>query len=178
MGDQLWTRGIKYSTKQGEKICFTCKGFPRCAKRMQMFLDPESQDVNIYVSADEHNHSAIISGVKLDPRSRAKVLELLDVGVTKPRRILKELSKCNLPMLTKPQINNLKRRVQLKASGPLTCSLNDFLLWVEKRNKVPTDEDEVYVVRFDYKLSKKNKTKIKDLRCFLTTKRLIRQALM
>lgn len=41
IGDQLWTRGISYSTKEGDKICFTCKGYPRCPKRMQMHLDPE-----------------------------------------------------------------------------------------------------------------------------------------
>lgn len=27
IGDQLWTRGISYETKEGDKICYTCRGF-------------------------------------------------------------------------------------------------------------------------------------------------------
>jgi len=41
---------------------------------------------------------------------------------------------------------------------------------------VPDEEDQVYVVDHDYKLSKNNPNKIKDLRCFMTTRRLISQA--
>jgi len=50
------------------------------------------------------------------------------------------------------------------------------LLWVKKRELVPDEEDQVYVVDYDYKLSKNNPNKIKDLRCFMTTRRLISQA--
>ena len=41
------------------------------------------------------------------------------------------------------------------AETSITCSLSTFLLWVKKRETVPEDEDEVYVVGYDYKLSKK-----------------------
>ncbi len=54
----------------------------------------------------------------------------------------------------------------------MTCSLSEFLQWVKKREEIPDDEDKVYVVSYQYKLSKSKKTKIKDLRCFMTTKRL------
>ena len=166
-----------YETKQGDKICYTCKGYPRCPKRMQLTLDPESSDVHVHVSTDAHDHHLIATTKGLNPSSKAKVLELLSVGVTQPRKILKELEKNNLPPLTKPQLNNLKQRTQKKVGGPQICSLSDFLLWVKKREKVPDDEDEVYVVAYEHKLSKHNTNKIKDLRCFMSTKRLIRQAI-
>ena len=89
--EQLWVRSVTHETKRGDKIMFTCKGFPRCPKRMQMCLDPESQDVHIHVSADSHNHTAIISRIRIDPRSKAKVLELLAVEVTQPLKLQKEL---------------------------------------------------------------------------------------
>ena len=56
----------------------------------------------------------------------------------------------------------------------MTCSLSTFLLWVRKREEVPDNDDPVYVAGYDYKLSKRETIKI--LRCFLTTKRLIKQA--
>ena len=65
----------------------------------------------------------------------------------------------------------------MKIGGPQNCSLKDFLMWVGKRTAIPEDEDQVYVAVHDHKLSKKNKNKIKDLCCFMTTKRLIRQAI-
>jgi len=58
----------------------------------------------------------------------------------------------------------------------LTCSLSEFLLWAKRREEVPDDEDEAYVVAYDYKLSKTKNDKIKDLR-YITTRRLIKQAL-
>jgi len=55
--------------------------------------------------------------------------------------------------------------------------LNEWLLWIEKRLDVPEDVDQVYVVEYYHKVSKHDPTKIKDLRCFLTTRRLISNAL-
>ena len=99
IGGKCWTRSVMYSTNCGDKICSTCRGYPKCPKRMQMLLDTESQDVHIYLSADEHDHSSINSKrtPQLDPLSRAKVLELIAVGVTQPRRLLKQLEILNLP---------------------------------------------------------------------------------
>ena len=70
--------------------------------------------------------------------------------------------------------------MNVKASGPLTCNLSQFLQWVRVREvktkeDLPDVEDTVFVVDYDYKLSKTKKSKIKDLRCFLTTKRLIKK---
>ena len=45
------------------------------------------------------------------------------------------------------------------------------------REDVPAEEDKVYVVAFQYKMSKSKKSKIKDLRCFITTRRHIKSAL-
>jgi len=57
VGGQSWTRGIKYETKAGDRICYTCGGFPKCPKRMVMFLDPESQDVHVLVSTEVNDHT-------------------------------------------------------------------------------------------------------------------------
>ena len=72
IGDQLWTRGMFNATKAGDKICFTCRTFPRCPKRMQLHLDPTSQEVHVSVSLDEHSHSRLGRKPLLDPRSKAK----------------------------------------------------------------------------------------------------------
>ena len=92
----------------------------------------------------------------MNPLSGANALELLEIGVTQPKNILKQLEINLLPTLT-AQINNLKQRPQHKPVGPLTCLLSRFLLWFKKRENVPEDEDEVYVVSYDYKLSKRRK---------------------
>ena len=177
VGDQHWTRGPSYNTNEGSKVCFTCRRYPKCPKRMQLLLDPNSQDVLVSVSTDEHSHIAMGRLPALNPQSRAKVLELLESGVTKPRKILVQLESNGLPRISKVQINNLKSRIHLKASGPLTCTLSQFLQWVKLREDLPDNEDDVFVVAYDYKLSKTKKTKIKDLRCFMTTKRVIKNAL-
>ena len=78
---------------------------------MYLLLDPESQDIHVHVSTDEHDHSTA-TRLKLNPMSKKKVLELLDSGVVQPRRLLKELEKHQLPPLTKRQINNLKSRLK------------------------------------------------------------------
>ena len=80
--DQFWTRGVSYTTAQGDKICYTCRGFPKCPKRMQLHLDTESQDVHVHVSSDGHDHLARNHQTRLNPLSKAKVLELLEIGVT------------------------------------------------------------------------------------------------
>jgi hypothetical protein len=111
IGCQYWTRAGKYQTNSGDKICYTCRSFAKCPKRMYLLLDPESQDVHANVSTDEHDHT-ISTKVRLHPHSRQKVLDLIEAGVTAPRKLLKELERHNLPILTKVQISNLKRRAQ------------------------------------------------------------------
>lgn len=111
IGSQNWTRGVKYQTKGGEKICYTCRSFAKCPKKMYLFLDYERQNIHAHVSTDKHNH-LISSRLILNPQSKKKVLELIDSGVVQPRRLLKELEKHHLPPLTKLQINNLKARLK------------------------------------------------------------------
>jgi len=115
VGDQNWTRGISYSTHEGDKICFTCKRHPKCAKRMQLLLDPSSQDVFASVSIDEHSHTiAFGRSPPLNPQTKAKVLELIASGVTKPRKILAQLELHKLPRISRIQLNNLKTRLNAK----------------------------------------------------------------
>ena len=105
--EQLWVRGQTYTTKsEGDKIYFTCRGYPRCPKRMLLHLDPTSQDVHVSVSLDEHSHALLGRRPRLDPRSRARVLELIDNGLVKPRSILRVLEDLRLPVVSRVQINS------------------------------------------------------------------------
>ena len=176
IGEQLWTRGVKYETQEGSKICYTCRGHPKCNKRMLMVLDPASQDVHVSISSDAHSHINNFFSKGLNALTKAKVIELLDSGVTKPAKIIKNIENLNLPHISRLQIANLKARINKNVRGPLTCDLNQFLTLVRKREAVPDDDDQVYVAAYELKLSK-SQTKIKDLRCFLTTRRLIKNAL-
>ena len=67
----------------------------------------------------------------------------------------------------------LKKNIEIKAIGKNTCTLSEWLEWVQKRLEVPEDPDKVYVVDYEYRFSKRDKTRIKSLKCFLTSKRLI-----
>ena len=102
IGGKNWTRSVFYSTNYGDKICYTCRGFPKCPKRMHFVLDTENQDVHVHLSSDDHNHSYVTSrsNPQLNPLSRAKVLELIAVGVVQHRKLLKQLEINNLPPMT------------------------------------------------------------------------------
>lgn len=67
LDDNRWVRGNKYTTKSGDKINFTCRGFPKCPKRMKFLLDPESQDVHVQLSCNEHEHPSSTSNSRLHP---------------------------------------------------------------------------------------------------------------
>ena len=176
--NQRWVRSVKRTTKEGDKIFFTCSGHPRCPRSLYILLDPDCDDAVIYVSDNCHDHTTVETiKKKISSSSREKVLELIDMGVTQPRKILKELEKANLPMLTKIQISNLKARENIKVNGKATCYLNEWLLWIKQRSHIPEDDDEVFVVDHSYEMSKSNPNKIKDMRCFFTTKRLISNSL-
>ena len=84
---------------------------------MQFLLDPESQDVHVNLSTNEHEHPVTSGTSKLNRESKERVLELLELGVSQPRKLLRELEKGGLPKLTKVQINNLKSRTSLKVRG-------------------------------------------------------------
>ena len=94
-------------------------------------------------------------------------------GVNKPRKIMKELNRANLPMLSNIQISNLKGRENLKINGKSTCNLSNWFAWIKKRTDVPDDEDELFVADYSYEFSRRDPSKLKDIRCFFTTKRLI-----
>ena len=90
---------------------------------MVVLLDPSGHDVIVSVSIDGHNHAYRSRKPKLDDLSKAKIIEWLSNGVTRPNKILQLLEIHNLPKITKFQINNLKSRLNHKKSGPLTCTL-------------------------------------------------------
>ena len=178
---QLWTRGQTYPTDTTTKINFSCRNYPRCPKKMQLHLDPSSVEVHCYVSDDGHDH-AKCNNRRLDTDSRAKAIELIGNGM-KTRKIIATLDALRFKPLLSSQINNLKARHSRKNIGKIECTLSDFLcffpgFYLGKYQKIPEDEDEVYVVSYEYELSKNDQTKIKSLRCFMTTKRLAKLALL
>ncbi len=117
IGGQLWTRGGHYSTKSGDKIVYTCRSFPKCPRKLQVHLDPENQDVHIYMSTDNHDHDLSFKKFRLHPLSRQFALDMINNGCGVPRKIVKALEKNNLPPLSKIQINNLKLRSKTKVSA-------------------------------------------------------------
>ena len=52
-------------------------------------------------------------------------------------------------------------------------NLKEFIEWCENNSGIPGDEDEVFILNFEYKLNG-SKTKIKYVRAVFTTKRLLR----
>ena len=66
-------------------------------------------------------------------------------------------------------ISKLKRRLKSK----MKTSLNDLISWCEKRKEIPEDEDKVFVGKTSF-----DPFPIKRFRIFLTTKRLIKHALL
>ncbi len=122
---------------------------------------------------NNHDHDVEAKSKRLNEDSKAKVLEMIEIGVTEPRRIIKELDKCNLPLLTKTQISNLKSGTNVKQNGNSKCTLNQWLEWIKKRRELPEDIDEIFVVDYSYSFSKSKPNQLKDMRCFLTTRRLV-----
>ena len=90
-----------------------------------MILDPGSQDVHISISVDLHSHNSSVRCPQLNPATKAKVLELLEAGVTKPRKILRQLEALSLPIINRIQINNLKQRLHTKVR--LILNQNSFI---------------------------------------------------
>ena len=95
------------------------------------------------------------------------VLKIQVLELIKHKKMKKEIDASNLVPLSTRQLNNLKQREGRKLSGKISCTLSEFLLWVEQRTQIPDDDDEVYVVSYVYEVSKTDPTKIKTMTCFL-----------
>ena len=160
---QHWVRSYKRTTKKGDKMYY------RCPRSLYVLLDPTNDDAYIYITNNNHDHDVEAKNKRLNEDSKAKVLEMIEIGVTEPRRIIKELDKCNLPLLTKTQISNLKSRTNVKQNGNSKCTLNQWLECINKRRKLPEDIDEIFVVDYSYSFSISKPNQLKDMRCFLTT---------
>ena len=84
-----------------------------------MVLDPASQDVHVSISSDEHSHiyNFFSKGLAL---TKAKMIELLDSGVKKTAKIIKNIEYLNLHRISRLQIANHKARINRNVRGPLT----------------------------------------------------------
>jgi hypothetical protein len=162
-----WVRSFKHKTLNGEKRYYRCR--KGCRKLLYCLLHSNSQEVSIFISNDDHHHKE--NNYNLHPASKKKVEELLKLRVTSITQILQHLREENLPELKRSQINNLKARTKTKIYGSSQCNLIDLINWCEENNKIPEDNDKVFVGGFKHKIKENNK--IKYLRIFLTTKRLI-----
>jgi len=136
-----------------------------------ILLDPDSDTASIHVSKDLHIHPEKPNRNKTNLKeAKEEVLRLINAGVTKPKKILKELKNKQLT-LTKAQLYNLKARENVKKNGKSTVTLNEWLDWVKDRLEVPEDEDEMYIVDYHYSIKDGS---IKEIKLFCTTKRLIK----
>jgi hypothetical protein len=95
-------------------------------------------------------------------------------GISQPSAILRLIREENLPEITEKQLTNLKARHNKKTLGASSVSLADLIEWCENKKLIPEDNDEVFVGTFTFKTNENNK--IKYVRIFVTTKRLIMQA--
>jgi hypothetical protein len=91
----------------------------------------------------------------------------------KPLKIIHKLNELNVDTPPKKQIENFLSSIRRKKFGQALPSLNDLIAWCGKRSEVPEDEDEVFVGKTAF-----DPFPIKRFRIFLTTKRLIKQALL
>jgi hypothetical protein len=82
--NQRWVRSVKRTTKEGDKIFFTCSGHPKCPRSLYILLDPDCDDAVIYVSDNCHDHTTVETiKKKISSSSREKVLELIGIDVTR-----------------------------------------------------------------------------------------------
>lgn len=78
---------------------------------------PSAQKRCNCISTDEHSHTTVFGcSPPLNPQTKAKVLELIASGVTKPRKIMAQLESHRLPRISKVQLNNLKTRLNAKTT--------------------------------------------------------------
>ena len=87
----------------------------------------------------------LIKGWTVDFGQERKILELIKIGVTQQRKLIKELRKNDLPILSKIQINNLKQNTNIKANGTQTCNPDQWLAWIKYRTELLDDEDTIFV---------------------------------
>ena len=99
------------------------------------------------------------------------IKELLKLGLTANKTILKSITRNNLPQITKAQLNSLKSRIKQAKFGPSNSCLHEVVEWCKTKSEVPEDDDEVFCGGCEYHLN--DTDEITFLRIFVTTKRLI-----
>lgn len=93
-----WTRADTRKTQEGEKRFYTCqKG---CQKRIFILLNAENEYASVYASDNAHQHAKNKTNTTLPNDTRDKVYELLEIGMTKNRHILREIERNNLTIIT------------------------------------------------------------------------------
>lgn len=106
--------------------------------------------------------------------SKQKVIEYSKLGIT-PKEIIRQIREAgNLEQLTNVQIYNIRSYDKKKNLGDTVMNLTEFIEWCKKNQSIPNDDDEVFILKFTYKL---NGSKVRYLRTIFTTKRLLRNCL-
>jgi hypothetical protein len=167
-------RGHKlvYDTKKPKqhKIFYKCK--KGCPIQAFIKLSEYNQTCELWITAHEHDHTNASQNL-LPLTSKQKVMEYSNLGV-KPKEIVRSIrNEGNLVQLTFQQIYNIRNYEKAKRLGDTKMNLKEFIEWCENNSGIPDDEDEVFILNFEYKLNG-SKAKIKYVRAIFTTKRLLR----
>jgi len=173
IADNLWNKKDTKLTYEGVKIWYSCST-SKCNCSIQLVIDNETQKIVLSHSIDQHNHertkTKIIRGIH--PKIKDLITGFAMDGF-KPLKIIHKLNDLKVDTPSRKQIENFLSTIRRKKFGQALPSLNDLIAWCEKRKEIPEDEDKVFVGKTSF-----DPFPIKRFRIFLTTKRLIKHALL
>jgi hypothetical protein len=122
----------------------------QCGKSVKLLYCSDSQKVLMYENEEEHsNHHQDL--VVVD-EIRALIVKLFDMGITKPSSVLSQLRNQVPPLPNCPSKRQLYyeiSKIKTQRYGSRKISLKELNEWLELHSKIPEDEDEPFVVKFE-----------------------------
>ena len=102
-----WTRKNWYHVENGTKFLFGCSTTTgsTCPCTAYVYLVAKTGKHSLFVSETLHQHNAIKQRTHgIAPKTKLEINKLCEIGIEKPRDIMKSLARNNLPVPTSQQV--------------------------------------------------------------------------
>lgn len=147
----------------GQKFYFRCKKIPKerktwCSKKYTLFLPADKLDIQILANGLEHDHEKLLEGTVPPPSDEMKefITGLFKCGTIKIPDVIRHINYArDTNRLFESEQNPTKRQIEymLKkfrdAETPRMVKVGDLMAWCDKNKKIPSDENEGFVIGSD-----------------------------
>ena len=147
--EKIWSYFYTNKTKDGDRVNYRCNQVKsretQCKSQLYLLYHAEEESVSIYKTASEHTCNGT-KNIGIPEVVKLFINEQIVNGVNKPKRILSNIERNDLPIPKINQLNNYLKQYRDLTFGVSKISMSELKELCQSKSAIPVNDDESFIL--------------------------------